>query len=888
MTLSLKTILAVVPLLLIASGQFLFGQGNNSNTSGRVFRGLVNNQVMPILSRQFVSGGFRESNYQNTKADRKKYKNDVDRVKPNSIRDEKEAISDVARKLQSEFDRDQLIVGSVWTGYRVLASPVSAVPYVGALHDRTMDAIEKKADEIMLQNTKQKLGYYIKQVKDKDQARFTEMIADGDRNAIRQALDDVGYIAATKYDDLGLEPEFQDVLKEYQDDVFKKSTLETLKRLADDSQANQDQIDAIDKELAGLSRFTYDFAEQTNNTLSALVQAQNDLHSDLNQFYGKYQKREGSIDFMQAFLYEKMDAGSRAQALAAGFFANLTPEERQMKIDEQNLLKKREEVVAKASEYLNTANTVSEILKDLGLADSKLVEFIDQGVGLGSGAMDAFTAFTNGNYLDCLASLTGLFGIKREDPGAVRHRQVMERFDRLDQGIARLDVKMDNLIKAQQAMMELQVATYTALVDLAERLEQNQQQLLKQLTLVEQALYENRTILREDWKQRCAICEQRIIENFQFDVDSARYPSLVDLASQFEVTDENIWAACKEYYTQIVFRTGTRTAPTELNVNFLLNSDINGILDSRRIRLLDSVYQLSHNLLSNTKLSYGLYPTDRRRTLGLLTPSISVIDLAKKSEVGLEPKAESTIYPLSLNPFLKLVNPEATITHGRIVRNIGFLYSLTTRQGELIISDNYRSINRQTLDGKRFLLDAIKLNNIGIAQQSLLSGDLLLPVIFDELNRIDANEDDSTKTKTIEYLLANNGILSENLAKYLIRGQLDHNQKTLSQYAYLFYQKDTTLMANFIDLPFKVSFLEKGDKRVAAGQVEGWHVQIGGNWYPMTNPAEVDVQIFKHSSYLPYLLNNRNQLMKMLRQYPIEGRANRELQETINYFVIRN
>src|SRR5690606_40781008 len=136
--------------------------------------------------------------------------------------------------------------------------------------------------------------------------------------------------------------------------------------------------------------------------------------------------------------------------------SNLPDYERGMLKAQLELEQEKEKVINTAKDYLNTAAISIKILGDLGLGDSKLVHDISQAVNIGQTAIYAVEAFTSGNYLGAISSITGLFGKRGDDAAAKRHKQIMQRFDRIDASLNRIEGKIDQLLKGQEEMLKLQ------------------------------------------------------------------------------------------------------------------------------------------------------------------------------------------------------------------------------------------------------------------------------------------------------------------------------------------------------------------------------------------------------------------------------------------------
>jgi hypothetical protein len=584
---------------------------------------------------------------------------------------------------------------------------------------------------------------------------------------------------------------------------------------------------------------------------------------------------------MQDFLYSKMNTKEKLAALKAGLLSNLSEYDRGKLTAQLKLEEEKEKVINTAKDYLNTAAISLKILGDLGLGDSKLVQDLSDAVNIGQTAISAVTAFTSGNYLGAISSITGFFAKKGSDVASIRHKQIMQRFDRIDASLNRIEGKIDQLLKKQEEMLKLQLETFKYLIMLSDKIDDQHNEVMQKLTVIETALYENRQLIVDGWEAKCQACLETM-KRLNLDIDEGKFPEWDKLNSEYVNLKELQFRECENYLITYVFRIDQPA----LNPYFSLTSIVNNIENSESYRTLNKVNKLSFNLLFGYDKPIGNIKSPKDLLYSLFFPSTTINELNQKIKAD-SIIIESIYYPTTPNLFNNIIAPKASERHGYVVRNIGFLQSLTDANRNLISWEKFTKANPPKHRNAKYEIEnAINLNNVAIAQQSILAGEILLPIIFNEVFNFQLGKVDTTKFKICESLLTLNGLLATNFTNYFIGTYLQKTSQTGLQYAYAFNSKDSLTMNKVVKTVFPITYIKSGDTRLTFSQLkEGWYLVIGKSLYLLPEPSQIYITPLIQSPDLSGLLYNREKLLQQVFSYNV---YETKTSQNLNYLIMKN
>jgi hypothetical protein len=785
----------------------------------------------------------------------------------------------IISKNKANADKERIVFKTVeWSG-RVIMSPIESIPIWGPIQKEINNQIFQAAEDELTNNYKKKLVHSLEEIRKNNQEKYNSIIKSGNYEEVKNALNDAHFFSTTEFSNV--DPEYQEIIEKSQQKFLQESVKGTLERVVTDLGNQQIQITEVNKEISKLSQFTYKFAEESNNRFNTLVQSQVQLNTKVEAFYNQYKTDKKALDFMQDYLYSKMNTKEKINALNAGLLSNLSIKDKAMLTEELKLEEQKEDVINSTKSYLNSAAISIKILGDLGIGDSKLVQDISEAVNIGQTAVSVVEAFTSGNYLDCISSITGLFGKKGDDVATQMHKQIMQRFDRIDASIKRIEGKIDQLLAGQQKMLELQMTTYNTLIQISDKIDSQHNEIMKELTVIENALYENRQLIMNDWEGKCQACLE-IQRRLHMNIDEGILPQSDILESEWVSLKGGEVEDCEAYIRKYLLKIGE----DGINPDFYLTSSLSSAYSKSSIDVIENINNASFNLLKSCKEQIGNIKNQNSLLYSLYFPSTTITELNSKINADTI-ILQSKYYPPISNLFLKSIKPEAIVRHDNIVRNIGFIMGLTDINKDLITWEQFTKPNPpKHRNAKAYIEYALQLTNVSIAQQAILAGDILLPIIFNESYNYHSGTGDTLKFKACETLLKMNELLAYNFSNYFIGAYLKQSSQTESQYSFAYISKDSLTMSKVVKSAFPIAYIKKGDTRLTKSKSEeGWYLTIDTTIYSITNPTQIDKTPLVQSQYLSGLLKNREKLLEQV--FSISAYDNK-LAENLNYLIMKN
>jgi len=239
---------------------------------------------------------------------------------------------------------------------------------------------------------------------------------------------------------------------------------------------------------------------------------------------------------------------------------------------------------------------------------------------------------------------------------------------------------------------------------------------------------------------------------------------------------------------------------------------------------------------------------------------------------------------------VKYLSPVAVEKYGEISRNYSFLVNLTNDKNQVIGLDSFAK-NVQPRNKYYDLKEVMRLTNIAIVQQNLLSGDYMLPLFvnlsYKKLNR----SLDSASFVQMTYFLHQNELLARNYVNVFIKNYMDSSKQSLAQYGYAFNSKSPVVMKQVLQLPYEIKYYVEKDSLLMKQKVKkaaGWYANISGQLVPLPAPSDlVDLKI-EHTVYMQELLNSRNYLLGVLNAYDLHRNLSIDISKALNYFILKH
>ena len=477
----------------------------------------------------------------------------------------------------------------------------------------------------------------------------------------------------------------------------------------------------------------------------------------------------------------------------------------------------------------------------------------------GQNAVAAFEMIGNGNYMGAALKITGLFKKKGPDIGGQRHKQVMAYLRRIDAKLDKMDAKLDSLLVGQRKMLDLQIKSINLIIDLSQKVDEYYNLTNLRLNNIENAIYHNRQLIVNDWRSKCKSCYDVINSLDSMNIDEQRLPNYEIVNKAYTNLKMGGFKNCEDYINfYLMDRFG-------INPYFHYETYVADVAKGAYVRMLDTINDLSFKLLFQAIDTMSTQSAKDKYFMSLFFPVENLETIRTKYEAQ-SISFNDEFYKLPREYFDSFLMADIIADYGYIIRNIGFLYNLTDENRNLITFERFVADDaprHRDVDSK--IKETIKLHNVAIAQQNILSGDVLLKTLFDiSINQIQNNE---TQFSDVKKLLELNSLLGKNFTEYYIKHYLEYNTLSQAQYYYAYSSKKEYLMTEILKTPFKIAFIKSDDKGIKKYNLkEGWYFVIGKSYYAMPSPKIINAPTSLYKSALTdKLVQNRNYLLENLR-----------------------
>ena len=281
--------------------------------------------------------------------------------------------------------------------------------------------------------------------------------------------------------------------------------------------AAQDKaIKANASQIAKVSATLSEFMDATKGELANIADIQAELKEQVSALVGRVDQNSGDIEFLQQFMFQKMDPAEQAAALKAGFFAGMGDQERGRILEKIALVEKRQSLLNAVSTYAQGASTVARIADRLGV-DRNVVNAIQTTAEIASVATAVATGFMTGGlgYLAAADAVTGLlFGGGSQDSDATRHEQVMQALSEISGQVEEVRQMLVEVQKGINLILKNQEQLHNDIVALAGQVAKNHKETMEVLTLIREdidAVKEiGNNILFTD-VEACAVFQERLV-----------------------------------------------------------------------------------------------------------------------------------------------------------------------------------------------------------------------------------------------------------------------------------------------------------------------------------------------------------------------------------------
>jgi len=781
---------------------------------------------------------------------------------------------------------DLLVKGSIAAGF--LLAPVTggmslAVSAVGSAADlglgKVEDLYQKAADDSMRRNLKTQLDQYEQKF---GEDAYKQLTSSADPAQFRDRLEEkLGDVFGGTLD--ALPKDQQDIVNHF----YEKEIADVMKAgfstLSDVQELQQSEIDQNRKDIKGLALTFAQFADSTNAQLASIVNSQNQLSSDLQNLNNRIGATEQGVAFMQSVMFSNMKPAEQLAALKSGLFPDMPEDQRKDLEEKVKVVAERQELTDKVADYLNGASEITNIAHNLGV-DPNIINTANTAIAIGNQAMNAFTDFSSGNFLGGMSAISNVFGIGGPDVAAQRHAEIMNMLGKMYTKLDVIDQKVNKLLQGQQLILQTQQTILQNIDSLSRQVQANQAQVMTELHSLHDDVLVNRQIITDQATLKYGNCFE-LVKNptdgsVIIDTSRGQYPSFTRFQKLYTDRKQSL-LNCMEQLAV------TRGARQEFNSIFWLNSWTSSA-DSTIPAYLQSVYAPAWELLQNTALN-GDGKTVEQRVSSLLAPMDTVTDFNAKY-AGIEavdpPRFRK---PLSELMGTALATP-AVILHDGYLANIHYYFLMLDGNDQpRPLDDLYKGDNiRDT--GYDYLVEALSVTDIAIAQQVLASGDSLLPVLAEGVRRFqnsnDANE--QATYKQISDLLKSDSVLAANLVKFMLRDEVRVKCNFIT-YDVALTATDPAMLKSCTEDFWKLNYSDKEerDQHGTLKTPKGWSVDIGDTLYALPTAEDLFEGRFTYTDEAYQLLGWRERLLQEISTYEVYNRVSASHRSDVNSVILQ-
>ncbi|MCG7928923.1 MAG: hypothetical protein N0E44_02600 [Candidatus Thiodiazotropha lotti] len=445
-------------------------------------------------------------------------------------------------------------------------------------------------------------------------------------------------------------------------------------------------------------------------------------------------ENEYAIDEITLILSETLPPESKRHMIVKGLVKVKDKDQALKQIDAQV---KRKNEIKNTRHILDEGAALVNVLKNIGV-DKSVYEPIEKGVSFGASIFNAVTAFQSGAYFGGLSALTSLFGQKSGAANAQLEKMLKKISDKLQE----IDKKIDTVIKLQALVLE-------SLDDIREAI------VKMEANILENVLLNRKYIQAEFFNQLNAFRSMAFAKDGVRYIDVLRgvfptYEILSKLNGVHKFKEEDQWKAANYLFGII-----DRGASISRNFHLAGHQGVSNLqvrVDKDYAKLLQ-VYSLivAHCKESNPQQYSKLDFATLLRASAVPMHKINDIDRYFYNAHSEPAIMEPELRYLSEGVFGELLYSVVIIDAVEALLNTHFIQCcLSPRTGEFMTLEEYLDQDEYITQGRFWLGNALRLLNVAIAQQALLSGGLMLPLILHLFEGVPHTPDDGDSHEVLK------------------------------------------------------------------------------------------------------------------------------------------
>lgn len=526
-------------------------------------------------------------------------------------------------------------------------------------------------------------------------------------------------------------------------------------------EAQSADIEDIKKQVKFISKYQQ-AQSQTINAIDSKVDILHgglvSLSKNVENLFKKVDKNKEHIGIIKNYIFSNADVSSKLDLLRSGLLDDsLLPDQKAHVEDQLSALEAKKELENDINDFLDKTQHISNIMQNVGLFDEKTAQKANELINIGATAMNAFAAYSSGNVLGAVSSISNLFGGgSKSDPAAARHEQIMKKL-----GI--IDKKIDDVLQNQRKLFEGQI------------------QILKSLQSISNQINELHGLEMEAISDLKTATLYNRLSNVR--LHSRDFEDLKSISVPFEKEKAkgkiNSYADLQLFFTRGTnFRKNSEILESFLNVytdyfdEFILLKNYEYQGENEDLINDISVLNKGYRSIINYIEYYGLI-SDLGDYSEIATSDLYILD--KKEDI-------KKSAPYVDNKSWRLLRSGLVSTHKlaeifNVLEQIHIFFPLVTSTpiGDRLhsLKDLFNNNQLPSTEGKKYFEHFLELVNYTIIQENLLSGDFLLPHFYEVLFGESKLLEEVEQYQAIIGVLNSNRLLKFNFSNYFVKRQLE-------------------------------------------------------------------------------------------------------------------
>ncbi|RVH69167.1 hypothetical protein CN198_13960 [Sinorhizobium meliloti] len=211
---------------------------------------------------------------------------------------------------------------------------------------------------------------------------------------------------------------------------------------------NTEDVEALQKEFGRHVAASKRITEETKNRLTGIENRLDDLQTNLNEGFESLQRitnaNASQINLIGDVLFGQQSAEVKIRMLGnPDFKKDLTPEARTDLIKVLEVQKNKDDIIRESANVISNIQGIHSIMTSLGVSNPDIAK----AVNVASVAQTAMSQALSGNYIGAIAGALGVFGGGSPSPDEQRFKAIMGFLEVMDE-------KLDKIIELQQKTLQ--------------------------------------------------------------------------------------------------------------------------------------------------------------------------------------------------------------------------------------------------------------------------------------------------------------------------------------------------------------------------------------------------------------------------------------------------